>query len=292
MFKRQTTGSVVCPSCGQLVGVNDPVCMNCGRRSPGMWGYAALLRNLGRDLGFVPMVMGGCIVLYLFQLILQPSSISGLLSPGTCASVSLGASGGVPVHDLGHWWSVLSAGWLHGNLIHIGFNLMWVRQLGPYVAEAYGPSRSAILYIVSGATGFAATSGIRILVALTGLPMPNVFSGALITLGASAAIFGWLAALIYFGRRSGHAGLQKQLIFGAALPLFIFGFLFPGVDNWAHAGGFGGGYALAMLLDPLKPERLNHTAIALLLIGLSALAVVASFLSGIPADFRPLLGCQ
>ena len=53
MFKRQRTGSVVCASCGSLVGVNDDRCYTCGRRNPGLWGYGPLLRRLGNDLGFV-----------------------------------------------------------------------------------------------------------------------------------------------------------------------------------------------------------------------------------------------
>ena len=40
--------------------------------------------------------------------------------------------------------------------------------------------------------------------------------------------------------------------------LLIFGFIMPGVDNWAHLGGLGGGYLTAKLLDPLKPERGDH----------------------------------
>ena len=64
MFKRQTTGSVLCTSCGVLVGVNDDTCYNCGRRNPGLWGFAPALRSLGGDLGFVPFVIGTCVVIY------------------------------------------------------------------------------------------------------------------------------------------------------------------------------------------------------------------------------------
>jgi len=46
MFTRQKTGSVVCTACGSLVGVRDDKCYNCGRRNPGMWGFAPLLRSL------------------------------------------------------------------------------------------------------------------------------------------------------------------------------------------------------------------------------------------------------
>ena len=57
MFKRQTSGSVVCISCGKLVGVLDPECYHCGRRNPGLWGYAPLLRRLGADYGLIAFVM-------------------------------------------------------------------------------------------------------------------------------------------------------------------------------------------------------------------------------------------
>jgi membrane associated rhomboid family serine protease len=49
-----------------------------------------------------------------------------------------------------------------------------------------------------------------------------------------------------------------------------------GVDNFAHAGGFIGGFLVAIMLDPLKPERVDHMAIALGCIALSLLSLVAS----------------
>ena len=69
MFKRQKTGSVVCASCGSLVGVNDEQCYTCGRRNPGLWGFAPLLRRLGNDVGFVPLVVYGCSAVYVVGLI-------------------------------------------------------------------------------------------------------------------------------------------------------------------------------------------------------------------------------
>ena len=57
--------SVLCPSCGTLVGVRDAQCLNCGRRNPGMWGFAHLLRDVGDDMGFAMLVMWACGALYL-----------------------------------------------------------------------------------------------------------------------------------------------------------------------------------------------------------------------------------
>jgi rhomboid protease GluP len=63
--------------------------------------------------------------------------------------------------------------------------------------------------------------------------------------------------------------------------LGVFGFIMPGVDNYAHAGGFGGGYLAARLLDPLKPERIDHIAMAVGCLVLSILSVIASVLTGL-----------
>jgi len=57
----------------------------------------------------------------------------------------------------------------------------------------------------------------------------------------------------------------------------------PGIDNFAHVGGFAGGYLAARALDPLKPERGDHQAMALILLVLTAASVVASLVVPIPA---------
>src|ERR1700688_5280989 len=98
MFERQRSGSVLCPSCGKLVGVNEKQCPYCGRRSPGMFGLNAWLRRLGRDMGFVDAVIAGCALLYLLMLATDPQGIrtAGLmsfLSPGLLRRVRCGGSG-------------------------------------------------------------------------------------------------------------------------------------------------------------------------------------------------------
>ena len=71
MLRRRTTGSVVCPSCGSLVGVRDDRCYTCGRANPGMWGFAPLLRQLGNDFGFVPFVLGASATVYVLTLLMS-----------------------------------------------------------------------------------------------------------------------------------------------------------------------------------------------------------------------------
>ena len=67
-----------------------------------------------------------------------------------------------------------------------------------------------------------------------------------------------------------------------AMMLFIFGLIIPGVDNFAHAGGFIGGYLVARLLNPFKPERLDHLIWAAVLLGATLLSILASVWFGLP----------
>jgi rhomboid protease GluP len=280
VFRRQTTGSVICTSCGVLVGVGDAACYNCGRKNPGLWGFAPALRSLGGDLGFVPFVIGTCATLYVLSLLASRGDIGmrglfSLFSPNRQSLFLFGASGAVPVFVADRWWTVLSAGWLHGGLLHILFNMMWVRQLAPATAEMYGPGRMVIIYTAAGAAGFALSS-------FAGAYIPNLLflRGGQFTVGASASIFGLLGALVYYGRRGGSRMVGSEAL-SYALMLGVFGFIMPGVDNYAHAGGFGGGYLAAQLLDPLKPERVDHIAIAVGCLAASLLSIVASVLHGL-----------
>jgi len=264
-----------------LVGVNDATCYNCGRRNPGLWGFAPAFRALGGDMGFVPFVIGTCVILYALSLIFSRGSIGmsgglfGILSPSTQALFLFGASGALPVFAGDRWWTVLSASWLHGGVLHILFNMMWVRQLAPAAAEMYGPGRMVIIYTAAGVAGFALSS-----FAGAYIPPFLVLRGGQFSVGASAAIFGLLGALVYYGRRSGSSGVGSQAL-SYALMMGLFGFIMPGIDNYAHAGGFAGGYLAGRLLDPLKPERIDHIVIAVVCLAASILSVVASVLHGI-----------
>lgn len=283
MLGRQTTGSVVCRSCSLLVGVNDAECYHCGAKNPGLWGYAPLLKSLGNDLGFVYIVSGGCALLYLLTLAFDPGGVhSGgilsLLSPSGPSLFVFGAAGAIPVFGYHRWWSLLSAGWLHGSLLHIGLNLYWVFQIAPLAAEMYGAGRTVIIYTVASVVGFFASSVFGYL--LPGVPL---IGGAHLTIGASAALFGLLGALVYTGRRGGSSMMSRQ-IQSLAIVFFIFGFLVPGVDNWAHAGGFLGGYLTGRWLDPMAPEKLDHLVGAVVCLALTALSIVVSVVTAIGAS--------
>src|SRR6185436_14042372 len=99
----------------------------------------------------------------LATLLWDPKNVhmGGLFSfggPSQEALLRFGATGVYPTWGLGRWWTLLSAGWLHGGVMHIAFCLYWVRFLVPETAELYGIGRTVILYTWSSAFAFALSS--------------------------------------------------------------------------------------------------------------------------------------
>jgi rhomboid protease GluP len=253
--------------------------MNCGRRNPALWGFAPLLRSLGDDFGLVKLLMGICGVLYAVSLLMSPGALTvrlslDLFSVNMGPLLFLGASGAYPVLGAGHWWTLLSASLLHGSLLHILFNMLWVRDLAPPVAHLFGAGRMILIWTASSIVGFGASTLAQGFLSWLPLLGPR----GQVTVGASAAIFGLLGALVCYGRRSGQTAMRQQ-VWTWAVVMFIFGLVMPGVDNWAHFGGFAGGYGAARWLDPLRPERPQHVLWALVCIVATLAAVGLSMLT-------------
>src|SRR5262245_2197780 len=237
---RKTRGAILCPYCGRLTNADARTCLVCGRRNPGLWGFAGPLRSLLRRRRFTDVVTVVCAVAYLLSLLIDPASVfrpRGVLpdfAPSSSALLALGATGAWPMRA-GRWWTLLTAIYLHAGILHILFNLLWIRQLGPAVEELYGPARTAVIFTISGVAGFALSNAVDI-------PL---------TVGASGSIFGLLGAIVAYGRRRGGTfGAMVLRQYGVwALVLFAFGFFMAGVNNFAHAGGFLGGLACGYMLS-------------------------------------------
>ncbi len=246
---RQRSGSSLCYACGKLNRVDAPVCFYCGRRNPGLWGFGATIGRLVGGLDFAALVTVVAVTAYIASLALNPRAalaprgVFDLLAPSGRALYALGMAGALPWRE-GHWWTILTAIYLHGSLLHIVFNLLWIRQLLPDVEEVYGQARTIVIFTLSGAAGFIVSNA----------------AGTAFSLGASGAVFGVLGAMVRYGRRRGGPfGVAVFRQYGTwALILFIAGLL-PGmhVDNWGHAGGFAGGWLVTILLGARdqRPER-------------------------------------
>ena len=287
MLKRQTTGSVVCPNCGRLVGVRDEKCFNCGRVAPGLWGFTPALQAIARDVSFSDVVFGGCLLMYVVAAALRPSALLesfgffSLLAPGFEESWLLGMSGAVPVFQQGRWWTVLSAAWLHGGLIHFAFNMYWIRNLGDEVVEILGLGRTLIVYTAGSVIGFAGTSVVFLLLGPQPFPFGLAFfQGGAFVLGASASLCGLVGGLYAYSQRGGSRWLEDY-IKRFAFSILLIG-LIPGIDTWAHVFGFLGGYLVARAMRPLEDENVLHFAFGLLCLLAFAAAIVISVLHGLP----------
>jgi rhomboid protease GluP len=177
----------------------------------------------------------------------------------------------------GQWWRLITAGFLHGGVLHILMNSWVIFDLGTTVEEFYGTTRYLVLYFVSTVAGFYASLW---------------WSPYTTSVGASAALFGLIGAMIAFG-------LQSRSSVGSALRAHytqwaIYGLimgLIPGfrVDNAAHIGGLAAGFAVAYLVGtpPLVEswtEKLwRFAAACCVVITLAAFALMLRFLLQVQA---------
>ncbi|MBI3826229.1 MAG: rhomboid family intramembrane serine protease [Candidatus Rokubacteria bacterium] len=273
MFDKRPTRTILCPSCGRLTRADADECLSCGRRRPGMFGLSDALRRLFRLGGVTNAITVACVAIYVASLLLDPRAALrprlGLdfLPVGNAVVAVFGT--GAFAWRAGRWWTLITAIYIHGNLLHILFNMLWVRQLSPAIEELYGPARLVVIFTVAGITGFLAST-------LAGEPL---------TIGASGAVFGLLGAIVAFGhRRGGVFGSMILRQYGQwALVLFVFGFVMPGVDNFAHAGGFVGGLGAGLVLS--LAERRRETGADHMLAALAVLLTLAAFALAIASIF-------
>jgi rhomboid protease GluP len=155
-------------------------------------------------------------------------------------------------------------------------NMSVVRQLAFVTADVYGPGRMIIIYTAGSICGFTLST----LMGRYFLWLPWPLSPGPSTVGASAAIAGLIGAIMHYGKRGG-SGMARSYASTYVIMLVFIGLL-PGIDNYAHAGGFAGGWLAARVLDPLKPERADHIFAALICLAASILAIVASFIHAQP----------
>jgi rhomboid protease GluP len=249
--------AVLCPACRRLINKQEPTCPYCGLHRPGAaWRSFAYFRVLRDPELAARAIIYLNVAMYVMTLLVYPRgtrfSMNPLtfLSPADTSLLLLGATGTIPIDRFGRWWTLLSANYLHGGILHIFFNMLAFRQLAPLVMREYGVSRSIVLYTLAGTAGFWVSY-------IAGIPF---------TIGASAAVCGLMGALLYFGKRRG--GIYGQLIYrqigGWAVGIFLFGLLVPGINNWGHAGGLVAGILIAWILGyrEQRPAAGGHRMMA------------------------------
>ncbi len=261
--------SLLCPSCRKLISRDEPHCPYCGLKSPGSrWkSSVGVLSSHDPDLLIKQIIIVNS-VMFILSLLLKPGGMGMALSPFDFLSPDnrslflLGATGTLPIDAMQRWWSLIAANFLHGNLMHILFNMVALKQIGPLVIKEYGAPRMLIIYILGGVFGY----------------IISYLAGIRFTIGASASICALIGAAIYYGKSRG--GTYGQAIYsqigGWAVFLFIFGFIVPGINNWGHGGGMLGGALLALFLGyrEKKRETLAHKALAAASVAISLMTLV------------------
>ncbi len=261
--------AILCPNCRRLINPDEPHCPFCGIPSPGSRRWAgARLFNLSDPMQVIRLITYACGTLFVLSLLSNTrwASLSfdpfSLLAPDSRALVLLGATGRGPIDQYGRWWTVFTATYLHGGILHILFNMMALRQIGPLIIQEFGPSRMFLIYTLGGALGYVA----------------SYLAGTWLTIGASSAVCSLIGAALYYGKsRGGHFGqMVYREVSGWVIGLFVFGLLMPGIDNWAHGGGLIGGIVLGMLFG--YSERNAETSMHKILAAF-CLVVVAGAMS-------------
>ncbi|WP_373499596.1 rhomboid family intramembrane serine protease [Desulfococcus sp.] len=266
--------AILCPHCGKLVSRDEARCPHCGADRPGArWKAIARLGGANLESQIISTLIAVNVGMYLLSLLLYGASLNFLnpmmaLSPSSRSLLLLGASGTIPIDRLGNWWSLVSAGYLHGSLLHIVFNMIAIKHLGTLTLQAYGSSRMILIYTLANVAGYAA----------------SYLAGVRFTIGASAAICGLIGAMLYYGKSRG--GLFGEALFkqvsGWLVGLFIIG-LMPNINNWGHGAGILCGIALGFLLGypERRPDGFLHKAGAALCILVTLLVLIQSVASGI-----------
>ncbi|SNB46561.1 rhomboid family intramembrane serine protease [Geobacter sp. DSM 9736] len=254
--------AMLCPRCRRLIGSDEVICSWCGASRASAWYSSAWKRGALDGDWLVRAILTANIVFYMLSLLLgsrRGGGPFGVFTPDQASLMLLGATGTVPLERFGRFWTLLSANYLHGGLLHIFFNLAALRQIAPWVTQEYGPSRMFIIYTLGGVSGF-------LLSWLAGIPF---------TIGASAALCGLIGSLLYFGRSRGGAygSAVYREVTGWVVGLVLFGLLIPNINNWAHGGGILGGMLLGKLLG--YGERVPETSLHRLLAIVCLCATVA-----------------
>jgi membrane associated rhomboid family serine protease len=188
----------------------------------------------------------------------------GLLSGGTL-TVAGGLSG--PRVSAGEWWRLISAGFLHTGLIHLGLNMAALFVFGPPLERALGRLRFGTLYLTALLAG---SLGVLLL-------SPNS-----LTVGASGAIFGLLGAIVA-GQRAAGISVRSSGIIGLLVINLVFTLAIPGISIGGHLGGLAGGFVAGSLLFNGRLRRQGGLVSIVLCAALATACFAASlWLAGHP----------
>jgi rhomboid protease GluP len=269
LWRSAKTKHKMCPSCRALVPRSSRKCPECGAGLAGVRapGIGRLLSNIfpgaTATTSLLLLVNG---LFFMLALMLPPTVASGqptglgrLMSFNVYDLLRLGGGlGSLAIHD-GEWWRLVTSIFLHGGLLHFGFNSFVLLQLGPLVEETYGTEKFWVIYLWSGIAGNLASQ-------LAQQRVPVV--------GASGAIVGLIGLLLAYGIRRGGVigGNIRSVMTRYAIYILVFSLL-PGISLLSHAGGFAGGFLLGLVI-PAGASRSRQAAAGFQMLAMAGVVLV------------------
>ena len=268
----------LCPACGTLVGATATKCHQCGANMT--FSFAAASRSLGRWMPQTSPVtyamVAICCLMYALSFVITmkfsggEGTGGGLMGLGGIAtqvnyrlgaSLPLGGFLGTP-GDLAQPWRLVTAIFLHGGLLHIGFNMWVLMDIGPMVEEMFGSARYLFLYVVTGIGGYVLSS-----------------AAGRLSVGASGSLLGLIGVLLAAttGRKSMAAQALRSALIRWLIYIAVLGLISSGTDNYAHFGGLATGYVLGRLMPDRTPADLSERRLADFLGWAAGIVVAVSF---------------
>jgi rhomboid protease GluP len=228
----------MCPNCRAFITADDKTCPYCQASV----GPRAIERRTPADAlgGLIPHARFTTMVILLINTGLYVATVlysyktngGGLnFDLDTLTLVLFGAKS-PRIYVDGEWWRLITAGFLHGGIMHILMNSWVLFDVGAQVEETFGTSRYLVAYFVSTITGYLASLW---------------WAPAVPSIGASAAIMGLVGAMIAHSvrDRSSYGVAVRKMYTRWVIYILIFGLLpFFNIDNAAHIGGLAGGFAV------------------------------------------------
>jgi membrane associated rhomboid family serine protease len=251
-------GRPICPDCmtATPVGMRCPECSR--QRTP-----VRTLRNIYADPTVTYVLIGICVLLYLGTWMSGGDTSSVYIDLGTLGTGTLNTGQEIGVAH-GQVWRLVTGAFLHDptNPLHILFNMYILYWLGTMLEPVLGHVRFAALYFAS------------LLAGSFGALMAEPRS---LTVGASGAVFGLMAAAFVFQRARGvdpwRSGLGPVILLNLALP-----FLFPNlnISIGAHVGGLVGGGLAALAIEWVSARRPGDLLPVLVCTAVGAVSVVGA----------------
>jgi membrane associated rhomboid family serine protease len=261
---------VSCSNCGR------PICPDCmtstrvGMRCPECAKQRTKVVNM-RSISTVPQVTYALIAINVIVFLAEGTGVFTLEGESTSSLIQKGGVlGSSPARGLagegvahGQIYRIVTGGFLHENLLHIGFNMWVLYYLGMMLEPAIGRVRLLVVY------------GVSLLAGSLGALLVSPHS---VTVGASGAIFGLMGAAAV-EMRARQIPIMQSGVGGLILINLIISFTIPGISWGGHIGGLIGG-AVAMLIfrvaDRQRVPALAYAACAVIAVGSVAGSVATS----------------